>query len=669
MEKVKYYFPHIQVKCITGYVRKGETATIVSRDGAGADHRCIIEYSNGEKDIARIDRINQIYDLEFLNEKDEILQTIAEQYKVDEEPVSIKCLYDDQIFHDLKFKYVQWSGNNIIGVVAPTESYTLVDPAIGRAQIIPKTTGLVGRFNLNNLVSLQHPSKFDYVNNHWYCNVPPGKNIITFDGTSHMRAVAETDVRIINKMRREQDGKWWYCVTPKHPDAQCWVIEDALQSGLPSRVEDVFPLEGQCKTITPELEAYLRSTRTPEGDQSQKEKARAICWNHKGYWYVSRSSQKYEYSIEFLSQFFTQKTEQPMATTAQPGQTMATQQFEYSPQGGFQLTLPPEMVASALKTATESHMRESTKTIDLKKRELESFIEDKATHLEKAMNETMERKISCEFVEFKEKVIADHLKSQHVVVKLGDQPKYEFSLTDKHAELPKMISFLQLFKQAMIVGPSGSGKSTMAKQAAEVMGLRYGSFSCNLEASKSELIGFANIDGYVESSFLDFYENGGVFLVDEYDSMSPSIAVVLNAAFDRTGQIAVPNRRGKTIAKKHKDFYCILAGNTWGSGSVEYQGREMQDAAFLDRFKMCRLFIDYDEKLEKNIAGEYYDFFQQVRQYVRNKVDGENFSTRSIYDASVLLQNGFKKKDILMMMSEHWDEALRKDIFKEISVK
>jgi hypothetical protein len=45
--------------------------------------------------------------------------------------------------------------------------------------------------------------------------------------------------------------------------------------------------------------------------------------------------------------------------------------------------------------------------------------------------------------------------------------------------------------------------------------LRYGAFSCNLEASKSELVGFANIDGYVESSFLDFYENGGVFLVDE----------------------------------------------------------------------------------------------------------------------------------------------------------
>jgi MoxR-like ATPase len=261
------------------------------------------------------------------------------------------------------------------------------------------------------------------------------------------------------------------------------------------------------------------------------------------------------------------------------------------------------------------------------------------------------------------------LTSKQIVIELGQEKKYEFSLEDKHEQLPKMVTFLQLFKQAMIVGPSGSGKSTMAKQAAEVMGLRYGAFSCNLEASKSELVGFANIDGYVESSFLDFYENGGVFLVDEYDSMSPSIAVVLNAAFDRTGMIAVPNRKGKTIAKKHKDFYCILAGNTWGSGSVEYQGREMQDAAFLDRFKMCRIFIDYDPQLEKNIAGKYYKFFTKVRNYITKKVDGENFSTRSIYDATMLLQNGFAEKDILTMLSEHWDDALRRDLFKTVGVE
>jgi len=235
-----------------------------------------------------------------------------------------------------------------------------------------------------------------------------------------------------------------------------------------------------------------------------------------------------------------------------------------------------------------------------------------------------------------------------------------------HKELSKLISYLQLFKQALIVGPTGSGKSTMAKQAADAMNLPFGSFSCNMEASKSELIGFQNLNGYVESSFLHFFENGGVFLVDEYDAMSPSISVVLNAAFDRSGQISVPNRSGKTVAVKHPDFYCILAGNTWGSGSTDYSGRDMQDAAFLDRFKMCRLHIDYDQDLEKQIAGEHYNFLMKIRSFVNENLDGEKFSTRSIYDASVLLQNGFTKKQIMESVSSHWDETIREKFYKTV---
>ena len=443
----------------------------------------------------------------------------------------------------------------------------------------------------------------------------------------------------------------------------------ALKSPEPNPVPKLeelteFPIEGQCKTITPELLEYLRKTRTPEGDQSLKERAKSVCWNNKGYWYVSRSSGKQEYPINYLQRFFTQQpTEQPMEPQPQ-------QQFDYIPpqaHGGFQLTLPPEIVGAALQQATQTHFRESEKKFEKHRTDVLALVDQKKQMIETELYQKFEKTIGCDFVEFKTKVVEDYLTSKQVVIELGQDKKYEFSLEDKHEQLPKMVTFLQLFKQAMIVGPSGSGKSTMAKQAAEVMGLRYGAFSCNLEASKSELVGFANIDGYVESSFLDFYENGGVFLVDEYDSMSPSIAVVLNAAFDRTGMIAVPNRKGKTIAKKHKDFYCILAGNTWGSGSVEYQGREMQDAAFLDRFKMCRIFIDYDEKLEKNIAGKHHSFFKKVRNYVTKKVDGENFSTRSMYDAAMLLNNGFTHQDILTMMSEHWDEALRKDLVNTVA--
>jgi len=84
---------------------------------------------------------------------------------------------------------------------------------------------------------------------------------------------------------------------------------------------------------------------------------------------------------------------------------------------------------------------------------------------------------------------------------------------------------------------------------------------------------------------------------------------------------------------------------------------------------MCRIFIDYDPQLEKNISGKYYKFFTKVRNYITKKVDGENFSTRSMYDATMLLQNGFAEKDILTMLSEHWDDALRRDLFKTVGVE
>ena len=642
MERVKYYIPDIEVKCATSYCREGEIVKMKIYD----NKTVAIEYADGDMDSARIGH-NDYYDLEFVHEKDVLLQKAMERYP---EGCSFKSLAGTEVTN-FDPKYPMWGKHDdttTIYIVYGIHHGNALVYEDGRwADVITdedKESRQIRKYDVGDTLVLLHQVKR---NKDSYCNVDPSvRNLVYHNGW-------KTDVgeyEVLDIAYSPDKENWYYKIS-----SIAWYSQDSFEEvkkPVPTEDSDVFPVEGQCKELSVDLLEYLRKTRTPEGDQSLKDRAKAICWNHKGYWFVSRSSQKKEYSHEYLSQFFTQK----------PKPSMEPQKFEYSQEGGFQLTLPPEIVGAALSQATQTHFRESEKKFEKHREDVVALIDKKKQMIETELYQKFEKTISCEFVEFKTKVVEDYLTSKQVVIELGQDKKYKFSLEDKHSELPKMITFLQLFKQAMIVGPSGSGKSTMAKQAAEVMGLRYGAFSCNLEASKSELVGFANIDGYVESSFLDFYENGGVFLVDEYDSMSPSIAVVLNAAFDRTGIIAVPNRKGKTIAKKHKDFYCILAGNTWGSGSVEYQGREMQDAAFLDRFKMCRIFIDYDEKLEKNIAGKHYPFFKKIRNYVKKKVDGENFSTRSMYDASVLLNNGFTQENILTMMSEHWDEALRKDL-------
>ena len=644
MERVKYFIPNIEVKCVTTYCRNGEIVKMLP--GSGDASSVFIEYADGDRDSARIGH-NDYYDLEFVHEKDALLQQAMERYP---KLCTFTSLAGTEVIN-FNPKYPKWGDVDDIQIYIIREPFgNVLVYENGKWAIVDTDedteTPETRKYDVGDTLVLLEQVKR---NKDAYCNVDPSvRNLSYHNGWN-------TDVgehKVLEIAYSPDKENWYYKIS-----ASAWYSQDSFEEvkkPVPSESSDVFPVEGQCKSVSVDLLEYLRKTRTPEGDQSLKDRAKAICWNHKGYWFVSRSSQKKEYLYEYLSQFFTQKPKPSMEPQAQ--------QFEYTQQGGFQLTLPPEIVGAALSQATQTHFRESEKKFEKHREDVVALIDKKKQMIETELYQKFEKTISYEFVEFKQKVVEDYLTSKQVVIELGQDKKYEFSLEDKHSELPKMVTFLQLFKQAMIVGPSGSGKSTMAKQAAEVMGLRYGAFSCNLEASKSELVGFANIDGYVESSFLDFYENGGVFLVDEYDSMSPSIAVVLNAAFDRTGIIAVPNRKGKTIAKKHKDFYCILAGNTWGSGSVEYQGREMQDAAFLDRFKMCRIFIDYDEKLEKNIAGKHYSFFKKIRNYVKKKVDGENFSTRSMYDASVLLNNGFTQENILTMMSEHWDEALRKDL-------
>ena len=233
---------------------------------------------------------------------------------------------------------------------------------------------------------------------------------------------------------------------------------------------------------------------------------------------------------------------------------------------------------------------------------------------------------------------------------------YEVDPLKTHQRTSEVLMYLQLFKQAMIVGPTGSGKSTLAKQVADIMDLRYATFSCNEEASKTELIGFNDLAGYNYPTFLDFYENGGVMLIDEYDAMSPGMAIVLNAAFDRSGMLSVPTRKGNTMAKKHEDFYCILAGNTWGNASMDYSGRDIQDTAFLDRFKMCRVHIDYDYELEKTLTSEaWMDMMTAIRTQIKKMGVNEVISTRTVVDCYTLFQNGLNTYKIMKTLTSHWD--------------
>lgn len=197
------------------------------------------------------------------------------------------------------------------------------------------------------------------------------------------------------------------------------------------------------------------------------------------------------------------------------------------------------------------------------------------------------------------------------------QPKTTPTTESDHPALAEVVELVEAGENVMLVGPAGTGKTYLAESVAKRLGRRFGSISCSAGMSESHLIGRMLPVGengrfeYVTTAFLDCYENGGVFLLDEMDSADPNVLLVINSAL-ANGRLSVPARHDKPIATRHADFALIAACNTFGRGADrQYVGRSQLDESTLDRFRIGVVSVDYCEKLERRlftaIAGEADD--------------------------------------------------------------
>jgi hypothetical protein len=150
-----------------------------------------------------------------------------------------------------------------------------------------------------------------------------------------------------------------------------------------------------------------------------------------------------------------------------------------------------------------------------------------------------------------------------------------------------------------IAGPTGSGKTHAAEQAATAMGVPF--YFNGALSMTHELLGFVDAGGtYHTTPFRQAYEHGGVYLFDEVDASDNSALLALNAAL-ANGVASFPD--SATPVRRHKDFICIGAANTFGQGATaEFIGRAKIDAAFLSRFPV-KFHWTYDVALEQAISG------------------------------------------------------------------
>jgi cobaltochelatase CobS len=250
---------------------------------------------------------------------------------------------------------------------------------------------------------------------------------------------------------------------------------------------------------------------------------------------------------------------------------------------------------------------------------------------------------------------------QEIVVKVADRPavKMDGKVHEKFAEILELAAQRM---EVLMVGPAGCGKSHLAEQIAKALGLRFGSLSCSSGMSEGQITGrlIPTGDGgrfeYQRSQFVEFYEEGGVFLLDEIDAADANVLLVINQAL-ANGHLPVPNRITNPQAKRHPDFVLIAAANTFGNGANRmYVGRNQLDESTLDRFRIGQVVLDYDRELEKSILADS-DLLQRLWTIRRKAADCQLrrvISTRFFAKSATMKAAGWTSEKIIGQLVCGW---------------
>lgn len=215
----------------------------------------------------------------------------------------------------------------------------------------------------------------------------------------------------------------------------------------------------------------------------------------------------------------------------------------------------------------------------------------------------------------------------------------------KNVTLPKtyqrVLDLATARRNVLLVGPAGCGKTYLGKLISKSLGLAFGSISCTSGMSEAHLLGRSipdfhkGVSRFQGTEFLNVYENGGVFLLDELDAADPNMLLAINSAI-ANGYCNVPNRPENPVAIRHKDFVLIATANTFGRGaSRSYSGRNQLDEATLDRFRIGIVECNYDPAVEAVLCPteEIREPLQKIRERIEAAGLRRCMSTRFMEDA------------------------------------
>jgi len=235
-----------------------------------------------------------------------------------------------------------------------------------------------------------------------------------------------------------------------------------------------------------------------------------------------------------------------------------------------------------------------------------------------------------------------------------------------HQQFDELIELVNEGHQnILMVGPAGSGKTTLAKSLAQALGLDFGFISLSAGVSETHLFGrmLPQADGswqFKPSRFVEIYEKGGVFLLDELDAADANVMVAINAAL-ANGVLANPNGQ---LHHRHPKTFILAAANTWGrGGDHQYVGRNQLDASTMDRFVLSTLHVEYDRGLEReiveaalssNAAAELLNWIEDLRTQIAAKRLRRVASTRLVLNAATAIKAGRSLTQVKARYFQDW---------------
>jgi len=200
-------------------------------------------------------------------------------------------------------------------------------------------------------------------------------------------------------------------------------------------------------------------------------------------------------------------------------------------------------------------------------------------------------------------------------------------------------------------GHTGCGKTTFVKQFMHRLNWGVYSVTCSASTEVESFFGqYTLVKGsmdWIDGPLLKAIKNGGVFLLNEADTLNPEEFVKLYDLLEAlgTGNSIGVDQLGIHI-EPHLYFRVVVTANTNGAGDESgYLGTQMQSPALMERFMVAKLGYMAKEhelallqkvcSIPKDILSRMVDLANKVRDAFASDQDSDQrcnlpFSTRSL---------------------------------------